>query len=185
MCASLCMSLRACVFVQACAYVHVCTCVYWVFIRVHFFVRLCVCLCVCVLQHPPFKKSPLGEPRPSWPVLCILRLTPSTVIWRSGVFYGFYRQKLILRRNLRWFLFLTSDGRLYSYLRWETVSCWPGWAGLTDLLGLIIGGHFLFISQIANVVCGEIGAWVGTLSHWVPDAAPLLTISHRQYEFQR
>jgi hypothetical protein len=45
-----------------------------------------------------------------------------------------------------------------GYLRWETVSCWPGWAGLTDLLGLIIGGHFLFISQIANVVCGEIGA---------------------------
>jgi hypothetical protein len=36
-------------------------------------------------------------------VLCTLRLTPSTVIWRSGVVYGFDRQKLILRRNLRWF----------------------------------------------------------------------------------
>ena len=46
-----------------------------------------------------------------------------------------------------------------------------------------------FYIYIANrksqMFCGEIGAWVGTLSHWVPDAAPLLTISHRQYEFHR
>jgi len=35
-------------------------------------------------------------------VLWSLRLTPSTVIWRSGVIYGFNRQKLITRRNLRW-----------------------------------------------------------------------------------
>ena len=53
--------------------------------------------------------------------------------------------------------------------------------GHTSPLGLIDGGHFIFISQIANVVCGEIRAWVGTLSHWVPDAEPLLTISHHQW----
>jgi len=55
----------------------------------------------------------------SYWVLYTLRLT-------LGIIYGFDRQKLILRRNLRWFLFLTSDGRLYSYLRWEAVSSWPG-----------------------------------------------------------
>jgi len=82
------------------------------------------------------------------PVLWTLRLTPSTVIWRSG----------------------STDS---------------GPQGHTNPLGLITGGHFIFISQITNVVCGEFGAWVGTLSHWVPDAAPLLTIPHRQYEFHR
>ena len=30
--------------------------------------------------------------------------------------------------------------------------------GHTSLLGLITGGHFIFILQIANVVCGEFGA---------------------------
>ena len=30
--------------------------------------------------------------------------------------------------------------------------------GHTSPLGLITGGHFIFISQIANVVCGENGA---------------------------
>ena len=30
--------------------------------------------------------------------------------------------------------------------------------GHTSPLGLITEGHFIFISQIANVVCGEIGA---------------------------
>ena len=50
-----------------------------------------------------------------------------------------------------------------------------------------------FYIYIANCLWGSRGAesapwawaWVGTLSHWVPDAAPLLTISHRQYEFHR
>jgi hypothetical protein len=35
-------------------------------------------------------------------VLCTWRLTPSTVIWRSGVIYSFDRQKLILSGNVRW-----------------------------------------------------------------------------------
>jgi hypothetical protein len=30
--------------------------------------------------------------------------------------------------------------------------------GHTSPLGTITGGHFIFISQITNVVCGEIGA---------------------------
>jgi len=126
----------------------------------------------------------------SYWVLYTLRLT-------LGIIYGFDRQKLILRRNLRWFLFLTSDGRLYSYLRWEAVSSWPG---STDS-----GPHEpswpdcrrTFYIYIANVVCGEIGAWVGTLSHWVPDAvgtvtydfppsvwiSPLITIMWRRRHF--
>ena len=30
--------------------------------------------------------------------------------------------------------------------------------GHTSPLGLITGGHFIFISQIANIVCGKFGA---------------------------
>jgi len=80
-------------------------------------------------------------------MLWTLRLTPSTVIWRSGVSYGFDRQKLITRRNLRWFYFwrLTVGFTVWnrqelviyggkpseiSNLRWETVSSWPGRARL-------------------------------------------------------
>ena len=111
-------------------------------------------------------------------VLCTLRLTPSTVIWRSGVIYGFDRQKLILRRNLRWFYFwrLTVGFTViyggkpsgFSYLRWETVSSWPGQARLnwlrahTSPLGLIFGGHFIFISQMLFV--GKSGHWERPLS---------------------
>ena len=75
-------------------------------------------------------------------VLCTLRLTPSTVIWRSGVIYGFNRQKLILRRNLRWFYFWHLTFGLtviyggkpseISYLRWELSAAGQAGPGLTD-----------------------------------------------------
>ena len=79
---------------------------------------------------------------------------------------------LTVRRNLRWFYFwrLTVGFTViyggkpsgFSYLRWETVSSWPGQARLnwlrahTSPLGLIFGGHFIFISQMLFVGKSEL-----------------------------
>jgi hypothetical protein len=130
---------------------------------------------------------------PTHSMLSVTVLNPNVSFGCSRIqaYWVLCTLRLTVRRNLRWFLFLTSDGQLYRtslFTSLFTVESRqqltrPGQArltqGHTNPLGLIAGGHFIFICQIANVVCGEIGAWVGTLSHWVPDAAPLLTIPHR------
>ena len=159
----------------------------------HLFVHSLLCGQVNLNSHPLNKNryanfatvhSPLcDQPYHMQAVLWTLRLTPSTVIWRSGVIYGFDRQKLILRRNLRWFLFLTSDGRLYSYLRWETVSSWPGRARLDwlrakqALLAWLPEDIYIYIANRKCCLWGNRSlSW-----HSEPlstfDAAPLLTIS--------